>query len=230
MKGKNFVRFFFAAALLIAAGCAQAKEKGFDYGMEQIKALDSRYNSSIEIYPKSIKAIDQMLNDLSQLKSAGLSSAQEQFNYVINYRVLNLEAEKLYIQSKEYGDSGTTKNGFGCKLRPLILESAQLRNQSALKGFEAVGLLREFASKYPKESGIAGMSEKSALFLNATFYLVLKDANKDSNIINYFCPENVTLEIYKQQFKKEGELSMDKIKNLTYEQAVEIWKKERGTD
>ncbi len=224
MERKNFL----IAILLLIAGCAQAKD--FDYGMKQIDGLDSKYNSSSEIYPKNIKDIEQMLGDLSRLKSAKLRSGQEQFDYAIGYRELNLEAEKIYIQSQKYGDAGTTKKGFGCKLRPLILESAHLRNQSALKGFEAVGLLIEFVGKYPKESKLAGLSEKNALFLNATFYQISKDASKDSNIIDYFCPENVTLEIYRQQFKKEGGLSEDKIKSLTYDEAVGIWKKESGID
>ena len=106
--------------------------------------------------------------------------------------------------------------------------TAQLRNQSALKGFEAVSLLREFASKYPKESGIAGMSEKSALFLNATFYEISVNAQADSNIINDFCPANETLDLYKNEFKKETGLNKDYIDQLTYEQAVPIWKKNNG--
>lgn len=220
------IKIFSLIVMLFITSCAKSKD--FNYGLAQINALDSKYNTSIESYPKNIKDINQMLNDFSQLKAEQLSSGKEQFNYVIDYRVLNLEAEKLYIQSQRYGDLGTTRKGFGCKLRPIITESVSLRNQSALKGFEAVNSLREFASKYLSESNLTGLSEKNALFLNATFYQISKDASRDSGIINYFCPENVTLEIYKQQFKKEGDLSEDKIKNLTYDEAVSLWKKGRG--
>lgn len=218
-------KFFLIVILLGILGCSQLID--FNYGIKQINAIDARYNASIERYPKNIDDIRQMLKDLSGLKSLQLSYGQEQFNYLIDYKILNLEAEKLYIESQKFGSSGTTKNGFGCKSRPLITESAHLRNQSALKGFEAVSLLREFVAKYPKESNSAGLSEKNALFLNATFYLVAKEAKSDNSIINRFCPKNVTLGLYQEEFRKKTNLSKELINNLTYEQAVVIWKERR---
>lgn len=219
-------KFFLIVILLLVLGCG--KPMDFDYGIKQINAIDSRYNASIEKYPKNIEDIGQMLKDFSGLKSLQLSYGQEQLNYIIDYKILNLEAERLYIESQKFGGSGTTKNGFGCKSRPLVTESAHLRNQSALKGFEAVSLLREFVAKYPKESNSAGLSEKNALFLNATFYLVAKEAKSDSSIINRFCPKNVTLGLYQEEFRKKTNLSKELINNLTYDEAVIIWKKNHG--
>ena len=209
--------------LLFIVGCVLTKD--FNYGLKQITKLNSKYNTTMETYPKSINKINSMLNDFEDLKKLQLKTGQELFNYIIGYRMLNLEAEKLYIGGQKYGDYGTTKNGFGCRARPFIIESASLRNSSAVKGFEAVNLLREFVGKYPKESASAGLSFKNALFLNATFYQVSQDAVSDSNIINYFCPENETLEIYKQNFRKGTNFSKDYINNLTYDEAVKIWKK-----
>ena len=107
--------------------------------------------------------------------------------------------------------------------------------QTALDGFEAVDSSREFVAEYQKEAEIAGISLKSALFLNATFYQISADARKDSNIINNFCPMNETLEIYKQSFRKPSfvekyNFSEDYINSLTYEEAVKIYKKDLGFD
>lgn len=207
-------------------GCTQAKD--FNYGIKQINALNSKYNTTMETYPQHLKQIDSMSNDLNELRKIKLDAGQEPFNYIIDYRLLNLEAEKLFILGQKYGNSGTTKYGFGCKPRPLIIESASLRNMSALKGFEAVDLLREFIAKYPKESKLANLSEKNALFSNATFYEISQDARRDSRVINNFCPKNVTLELYQQEFRKKTNLSEEYIGNLTYDEAANIWKGIRG--
>ena len=139
-------KIFLVIALIFIAGCVQAK--GFNYGIKQINALNSKYNTTMETYPQSIKQIDLMIDGYKKLKELELGAGQEQFNYIADYRILNLEAEGLYMQSQKYGDTGTTKGGFGCKSRPIIIESVSFRNKSASKAFEAVDLLREFVEKY----------------------------------------------------------------------------------
>ena len=219
-------KIFLIVFLIFIIGCIQIKD--FNYGIKQLNNINSKYNTTMETYPNTIKQIDLMLNDLEELKKLQLETGQEPLNYVIDYRILNLEAEKLYIEGRKYGNSGTTKYGFGCKPRPLIIESVSFRNQSAVKGFEAVDLLREFVNKYPKEANSAGLSFKNALFLNATFYQVSREARTDSNTINHFCPQNETLVLYKKEFRAKTNLSADFITKLTYEEAVPIWKKIRG--
>ncbi len=211
--------------LIFIASCTQIKD--FKYGLKEIRKVNFDYNTTMETYPNTIQQIDLMLNDFAELKKTELINGQEPFTYVIGYRMLNLEAEKLYIESQKYGRSGTTKYGFGCKSRPLIIESSSLRNSSALKGFEAVELLREFIDEYPEEAKLANLSEKNALFLNATFYQVSRDARRDGSLINNLCPKNSTLEIYKEEFKKKTNLSEEDLSELTYEEAVDIWKKLR---
>ena len=212
-----------ALMLVFIASCTQPKD--FNYGIRQLNAINTKYNTTMETYPRHLKQIDSMNTDLKELKKIKLETGQEPLNYIIDFRLLNLEAEKLYILGQKYGDSGTTKYGFGCKSTPLVIESAALRNDSALKGFEAVDLLRKFVKEYPKEANLVGLSNKNALFLNATFYQISGEAIADSNIVNGFCPKNETLESYKRQFRKETNMSEDFINNLTYEQAVPIWKK-----
>lgn len=219
-------KIFLISVLFFIMSCTQTKD--FDYGVKQISKLNSRYNVTMETYPNNIKQINLMLNDFEELKKIQLEKNQEPFNYIINYKILNLEAEKLYIEGQKYGDAGTTKKGFGCKSRPLIIESVFLRNSSAMKGFEAVNLLWELVDKHPKEANLVNLSFKNALFLNATFYQISRDARRDSNIINHFCPANVTLELYQQEFRKKTNMSEDFINNLSYKEAVPIWKKVRG--
>lgn len=207
-------------------GCVQIKD--FNYGVKELNKINAKYNTTMETYPKTIEEINSMSSDLAELKKLQLESGQEPLNYVIDYQLLNLEAEKLFIEGQKYGEAGTTKDGFGCKQRPLIIQSASLRNSSALKGFEAVNLLREFVDKYPNEANSVGLSAKNALFLNATFYKISREARTDSNTINHFCPQNETLVLYKKELKSKTNLSIDFINNLTYEQTVPIWKKIRG--
>src|SRR3989344_785955 len=212
-------------SLLIIAGCAQQKD--FSYGLGEIGKINSKYNTTISSYPASQEQINSMLSDFSAIASLELETGKESFEYVIKFRTLNLEAEKFIISSNKYGDAGTTKHGFGCKQRPLIIESAMLRNSSALKGFEATSLLNQFIAEYPADANTAGLSSKDVLFLNATFYQIYNDAEKDSNVINNFCPKSRVLELYQEEFRKSTDYSEDYITNLDYETAAIIWKKLR---
>lgn len=217
---------FLIVILLFVAGCSESRD--FNYGIGIINNINSEYNTTMEDYPDNLKDINSMLDDYKELKNIQLSAGQEPLNYILDYRILNLEAEKLFIEGQKYGNAGTTKLGFGCKQRPLVIESVSLRNSSALKGFEAVNLLNEFIAKYPDESKSAGLSPKNALFLNATFHQISEDARKDSNVINSFCKISRVLELYQEEFRKKTSLIEDYISSLDYEQAVKIWKESRG--
>ena len=221
--------FFLVVALLLIGGCLSiSQKKDFSYGLEKVNQLNLKYNTTMDTYPRNIQKIESMLADFMELKKLKLDEGQWPFYYLIDYEVLNLEAEKLYILGQKYGSSGTTKEGFGCKSRPLIIESAQLRNSSAINGFNAATLLKEFIDKYPDEANSVGFSQKNVLFLNATFYQISKEAKRDSSVINYFCPENVTLELYQKEIGDNTNLSEEFINNLNYGDAVAIWKKMRG--
>lgn len=222
-------KIFLIIMLLFISSCSATRD--FSYGLKQIEDANSKYNTTMETYPNDIKSIDLMTNDLNGLKNIKLGKDQEQFNFIINYRLLNLESERSYIiDASKYGNLGTTKNGFGCSLRPIVIESVALRNISALKGFEAVNILKDFIGKYPEEAKSANLSLKNVLFSNATFYAIYSDMQQDNNVINYFCPENVTLGIYRQQLAKYTNLSEGYINNLTYDEALKIWRELEGID
>ncbi len=230
LERKNFTIFLTLISILILVFTLSCDvPKDFDYGIKKINETNNKYGVTLETYPKEIEQLNLLFNDLTELKKINLTKDKEPFNYLIDYRIKNIEAEKLYIASQKYGIIGTTKDGFGCKSRPFIIESAQLRNLSALNGFEAIQLLQKFIDEYPSQAKTAGFSQKNVLFGNATFSVILKDAIKDNKVINNFCPKNVTLEIYQKEFKKKTNLSEDYINNLSYDEAVNIWKKIRST-
>ena len=214
------------AVMMLLAACAPGKD--FKYGIEQLNIINSKYGTTMSTYPDTTGKMDLMIGELSNLKNLNLNSGQQPLNYIVDYRILDLEAEKLYSESQKFGNAGTTKSGFSCKPRPLVLESASLRNQAALKAFEAVDVLRKLIREYPEDASSINLSEKNALFLNATFYQIEKDAKNDISVINRFCPENATLGFYMQEFKSKKLMSDEEISRLTYKDAVVIWKEERG--
>ncbi len=212
-------------AVFIVA-CAPGKD--FEQGVLNLNEINSKYGTTMETYPDTVEKMSAMIDEMSKLKSSGLNAGSKPFSYVLNYRILNLEAEKLYSESQKYGTVGSTASGFSCKPRPLILESADLRQKSALKAFEAVDVIRKIVNEYPKEASSLGFSEKNALFLNATFYEIEKQAKKDISLMNNLCTENKTLEFYRQEFKSKKLMSNEEIEKITYSDAVIAWKKERG--
>jgi len=214
--------------LALLAGCAKAKD--FSYGLSQMDAINLKYGITPNSYPADVNQIDAIMASYRGLKELKLDMDQEAFNELVDYKLLAFWSDEQFVKSLKYGDSGTTKNGFGCKMRPLIIETVKFKNESALKGFESVSKLKNFVDKYPQHSKLANLSQKDVMFLNASFYELSKDAKRDSGTINYFCPENVTLEIYQQGFRKIENLSDEYISSLTYEQAVKLWKQTNGIE
>ena len=96
---------------MFIASCAQAKD--FNYGLKQIDNLNSKYNTTMDTYPNTISRINSMIGDFEEFKKLQLETGKEPFNYLIRYRLLNLEAEKLLIEGQKYGNAGFTADGFG---------------------------------------------------------------------------------------------------------------------
>ena len=80
----------------------------------------------------------QQINDLLA-QIVGFSAANQgmpkPLEYLLDFRIKTLEAERLHIEGWQWGRASTTDWGFGCKKGyPIITESARLRNSSAQKG------------------------------------------------------------------------------------------------
>ena len=225
---KKILLIILSMLLLLAAGCTQKKD--FSYGVSQMEAINSKYNITFDSYPADVSQLDAISSSYNELKNIKLAKDQAAFNELIDYHLLSIEAEKDFVRSLKYGDVGTTKNGFVCKSRPIIIETVGFKNASAIKGFDAVSKLKNFIDNYPENANSLNLSQKNVVFMNATYYELSKDANSDSDTVNGFCPENLTLEVYKAWFRKNTNLSDEYISNLNYNQAVSIWKKEVGAD
>jgi hypothetical protein len=222
----KYAAFLFVIAF--AVGCVQQKD--FSYGLGEVNKVNIMHNTSMAAYPEDIEEIQALISEFTDLKGDVLESGQESFEYLIDYRIARLETQMLFIDGSRYGKSGTTKYGFGCKQRPLIIESVMLKNASALKGYEAMGILSEFLSTHPDDAHASNLTNKDLIFTNATFYQIIIDAKRDSGIINNFCPESTVLELYQEEFRKKTNLSEDDLKQMDYETAASIWKKIRGVE
>ena len=99
-------KYFLFFALILIVSCVQTKD--FNYGVKEINNLNLKYNTTYDTYPKTAQKIDLLINELKELKKIQLDNGQEPFYYAVNYRILNLEAEKLFIEGQIYGGAGTT--------------------------------------------------------------------------------------------------------------------------
>ena len=226
---KKLIYIIYIICLLLAAGCATKNQTtDFSYGNGKLNEINNRYGTDMQSYPANLSKIDLMTGEIAKIQNIKLDNGDKPFGLLVSFRIFSLEAHKLYLLSQKYGDWGTTVNGFGCKRRPLIIESASLRRKSSSKGFNAAEELERFVKDYPKEASLANMSAKNVLFFNATFYEISNGAEADINNINYFCPENVTLDLYREDFRKNTNFSEDYINSLNYDKAVVIWEREIG--
>ena len=133
-----------------------------------------------------------MSNSLKNLKMLKLGYGQKPFELYLDYQLHSTEANKLFIESQKYGMRGTTENGFGCRSRKFIIESSNLRNESAKNGFIMIDRMQEMMKFYTEESAEVNLTENKLDFLNITFNAISKNAERDRFIIDSFCPQNVT--------------------------------------
>ncbi|MEK6950062.1 MAG: hypothetical protein AABX34_07610 [Nanoarchaeota archaeon] len=181
------------ASLLL--GCADSDAVTFKDGIKKINKFDQKYNSTVKSPPSNARDIDGLLSQLVGFKAANKLS--KPLNGLVDFRIIFLEAEKLNAEGWQWGKGSTTDYGFGCKGYGRIKGSSKLRNASAQKGYEAVDMLEKFIEEFPKESKIAGLTQKDVLILNAMYFQIEEKASKDARIVESFCGKkgNETKEI-----------------------------------
>jgi len=221
-SAKLAIAFLLASFILIS--CAPVKD--YNYAMSEFNRTMGKYNSTLENLPDTTKEMESLQNEIKSMQ-LGLDRDADAFKHLVDYTVLVLEAEESKIRGESYGTIGTVSDGFGCKQRPLIYESADFRNKSAQKGFESLALLKEFLENYPNEAKSAGLGNRTIIFRNGDYAKLANEAKSDKSTVNKLCPINKTLEIYKTGFKKTLNMTDEEIGKLTYEQAVEIYKQQR---
>ena len=178
--------FALILGLAIAYGCSS--QLTFENGVKKIDELDKKYGSSLKSPPNSTGSIAGLAAELNDFKSAN-QNLPEPLKYLVDFRIKFLEAEKLNAEGWQWGKASTTEFGFGCKGYGRITQSSDLRNQSAQKGYEAVGILQEFVDKYPKEAESAGLTQKDVLLLKATYFQIEEKAARDSRVMRGLCKE-----------------------------------------
>lgn len=181
------------AAILLVYGCANNGVISFNEGMKKLNQFDEMYNATVKSPPPTQDQTTQLIGQLVGFKAGNRLS--NPLSRLIDFRITFLEAEKLNAEGWQWGKASTTKYGFGCKGYERIRESAKLRNASAQKGFEAVGLLEKFVEEFPKESKSLNFTKKDALALNAMYFQEEEKAQKDARVIENFCNKNETKEV-----------------------------------
>ncbi|MBW2976989.1 hypothetical protein KY347_06095 [Candidatus Woesearchaeota archaeon] len=183
--------FFAVLVLMILCGCATSpKAMTFEEGVNRINEIDERFGSGMKTPPNSTEEIDELMVQLTGF-SAVNENMPKSLEYLIDFRIKSLEAEKLHIEGWQWGKASTTDYGFGCiKGSARIIESARLRNSSAQKGYEAVSALQMLVNEFPEEAESVNLTQKGIVFLNAAYYQIEEKARKDASIIRNLCFKN----------------------------------------
>lgn len=178
--------------LLAAYGCSvSSKTITFEQGVERLNEMDKEYGSNMKTPPNSTEKIDGLLTQITGFAALNKNMPQA-LEYLLDFRIKSLEAEKLHIEGWQWGRASTTEWGFGCKNGyARITESAQLRNNSAQKGYEAVSILQLIIDEFPEEAKSLNLTQKDILFLNAAYTQVEEKARRDAAIVQKLCIDNV---------------------------------------
>lgn len=194
---KSLAALFFL--LIFIAGC-NSSLSNFKEGYKEIKAVDEAYAVSLSEYPINFADINlttpidmetatMMQKDFTGLK--GKFENQKNRNGALlaylDFRIKFLDAEIYYKSKLLIGAEGEIKDGFGCKHKPTIIESADYANMSAHSGYTAVFYLDKFLEEYPREASLAEVSGTWPMLMNTSFHQIEKDAISAKSLINKVC-------------------------------------------
>jgi len=181
--------FIFVLSLMFLYGCLSPQDKAFNEGVKRINEIDNNFGTSMKTVPDSAKDIDELLIQLTGFAASDRNMPQS-INYLLDFRIKTLEAEKLHIEGWQWGRASTTEFGFGCrKGTPRIINSSRIRNNSAQKGFEALDSLQLLVDGFPNKAKSLNLSQKDIIFLNAAYKVVEDKAKKDARTIRGLCKE-----------------------------------------
>ena len=144
-------RSIFVLILICLLLISCTRPMNFKDGLLEFNSIMQKHSSTFDKLPNATKELETLKFELKAINQ-DLTTGKEPFKYLIDYTKLLLESEELKIRGESYGSIGKASDGFGCKQRPLIMESATFRNNSAQKGFESLKVLQDFQEKYPTEA------------------------------------------------------------------------------
>jgi len=177
---------------VLVYGCASSSQTiTFEQGVKRINALDEKYGADMKTPLNSTENIDGLLAELMGFGALNKGMPLS-LKYLLDFRIKSLEAEKLNIEGWQWGRASTTDYGFGCKKGSArILNSSNIRNSSAQKGYEALNSLKLLIDEFPDEAESVNLNQKDVLFLNAMYYQVEDKAAKDARTIRSMCKEQI---------------------------------------
>lgn len=180
--------------LLTIYGCASfseltgfaASKMTFRQGVKKISEIDEKYGATLKSAPAEVNDVEGLLAQFTGFRT--INELSEPLEYLLDFKIKFLEAEKLNLEGWQWGRGSTTDYGFGCrKGYARVKEAARLRNESAQKGYEAVEVLQKFVEQYPKEAKSLNLTQKDVLVLNALYFQIEEKALKDARIIESAC-------------------------------------------
>jgi len=183
--------FIFVLSLIVIYGCDSSGTMTFKQGVERIDKMDEELGATMKTPPDSAEKIDGLLTQIVGFAAAN-ENLPKSLNYLVDFRIISLEAELLHIEGWQWGRGSTTDWGFGCrKGSARVLNSSKIRNSSAQKGFESLNSLQLLVDEFPNEAKSVNLSQKDVIFLNAAYQQVEDKARKDSKIIRTLCKEQI---------------------------------------
>jgi hypothetical protein len=222
-------KILFFVLLVMVAGCTPVQD--FSSGAEKILEIHDNNNSSLTKYSEDKNAVDGIYKEMELLDELELQQDQAAFELLLDYQLNFLEAESIFLESQKHGELASTSNGFSCKPRVLIIDSALMRNEASFMAEKAITSLKALLENYPEQAAAVNLSESDLSDLSIVFDAIKRSAQEDVSTIDKFCPIERSLELYKEEIvKKRKDLSEDYINNLTYAEAAEIWKEIKGYD
>ena len=192
---KITILFTLFAALFIVA-CTPVEQSGtvsFENGIERIHEIDESYDSGMVSVPITIEDINGAHAEF--LGFAAANDLDPELELLVNFRIKVLEAKQLFEEGWKHGKSGTTEFGIACTaMFDKVKESSDLRNRSAVVGFDAVDLLEEFIDTYPEQAQSLNLSQRDALILKTIYFEIQEVAVKDDRTITKLCADKVNKE------------------------------------
>ena len=178
--------------LIIVYGCTPKSQTiTFEEGVNRINDIDKEFGATMKTPPNSTEKIDGLFIQITGFAALN-KDMPKALEYLLDFRIKSLEAEKLHIEGWQWGKASTTEYGFGCtKGSARILNSSKIRNASAQKGYESLDALKSLIEEFPEEAKSVDLSQKDVLFLNAAYKQVEDKATNDAKTIRSLCKEQI---------------------------------------
>jgi len=182
--------FSIITLMMLLYGCS-SEDIAFKKGVNKLNEIDEKFGVSIKTVPDSVEGLNKLHAQLLGFYAANEDTSKA-LEYLLDFRIKSLEAEKLYTEGWQWGRGSTTDWGFGCrKGSARILNSSKIRNSSAYKGYEALEALQLLVDEFPNKAKSLNLTRIDVIFLNAAYQQVEDKARRDSKIIRSLCKKQI---------------------------------------